>query len=78
MKISWKTGLDEVAKSDVEKAFKGGSLLRQRLCELCEAKIQASLSVNNDQYDSPNWAYIQADNIGYRKALKEIISLLSD
>jgi len=36
------------------------------------------LSPNKAQYDSPNWAYQKADDIGYRRALEEIIGLLEE
>jgi hypothetical protein len=76
MKISWTKGLDEQGVADVQSSFKAGTRLRSRLIELCEGKAGSSLSTNKDQYESPNWCYQQADNVGYRRALTEIISLL--
>lgn len=34
-------------------------------------------SESKDGYNSPNWAYNQADLIGYRRAIKEMIALMS-
>lgn len=76
MKTAWTKGLDEQLKKDVEASFKSSTIVRKRLTELCEEKVAASQSTDKTQYDSPNWTYMQADNIGYRRALKEIISLL--
>lgn len=78
MKTSWIKGLDEQGEADIKASFKSSSRIRARLTELCEDKINSSLNTNKAQYDSPNWCYQQADNIGYRRALKEIISLLEN
>lgn len=76
MKTSWTKGLDEQGVADIQSSFKAATRLRARLVELCEGKSDSSLTTNKDQYESPNWCYQQADNIGYRRALNEIISLL--
>jgi len=78
MKTSWLQGLDEQGVKDIKSSFKASPRLRRRLTEICESKIDTSLSTTKKQYDNPNWAYMQADNLGYRRALEEIISLLSD
>lgn len=78
MKTAWFKGLDAQGQADVKSAFKSSSRLRQRLAELCQQKSASSLTVNKEQYESPNWAYMQADNLGYRRALNEIISLLDE
>ena len=76
MKTSWTKGLDSQQQEDVKSSFKAGIRLRQRLSEMCESKSSTSLTTNKEQYESPNWCYQQADNVGYRRALKEIVSLL--
>jgi hypothetical protein len=32
--------------------------------------------ISKNSYDSPNWAALQADGIGYERAINEIIALL--
>ena len=76
MKTSWTSDLEGDQKKDIESAFKSATVIRNRLTEICESKIKTSLSANKAQYDSPNWAYQKADDIGYRRALEEIIGLL--
>jgi len=78
MKLSWIKGLDEQGEADIKSSFKASSRLRSRLAELCAEKALVSLTTHKAQYDSPNWCYEQADNVGYRRALKEIISLIED
>jgi len=76
MKTTWTAGLEEQKKVDIKSAFKGSVVLRKRLIELCEAKTSSSFNTSKDQYDTPNWTYLQADMVGYHRALKEICSLL--
>ena len=78
MKESWLKGLEKDDQKYMKDAFDAGSLLRKRLGELIEDKYDLieknSLSKNN--YDSPNWAYTKADEVGYKRALTEILNLL--
>ena len=78
MQNSWTKGLDGDQKKDIESSFKSATVIRNRLTEVCESKIKTSLSTNKAQYDSPNWAYQKADDLGYRRALEEIIGLLKE
>lgn len=80
MKLSWTAGLDKGQAEDMRGYFLSSHLLRKRLNELLQTKIdvaeQNSLAKNN--YDLSNWAYLQADLVGYKRAINEIISLISD
>ena len=76
MKTTWTKGLDAQGEADIKASFKSSTVVRARLMEICEDKSSSSLSTNTNQYDSPNWCYQQADSVGYRRALNEIISLL--
>lgn len=78
MKTTWTKGLDTQLEADVKSAFKSATVVRHRLTDMCKEKIGTSLSTNKGQYDSPNWPYMQADGIGYRRALEEIMSLLEN
>lgn len=78
MKTSWTKGLDPQAAKDVKGAFVASLLLRQRLDLLLKDKIDASLTASRAKtsYDNPNWAYLQADQKGYERALHEIMDLV--
>jgi hypothetical protein len=78
IKKSWVTGLDEELEKDIREAFKGSIVLRKRLGELVENKIDTNVTVTRSKanYDNPNWTYLQADSCGYQRALKEIIELI--
>ena len=79
MKINWTKGLKVQEKQEIEAGFAACAQIRQRLEVLANEKIKAKrkemLSV--DAYQSPSWAYLQADAVGYERALREIISLIS-
>ena len=76
MKTTWVKGLEEDQHEKIRGAFKSSSEIRNRLTEICNEKISTAMSTHKTQYDGANWAYEQADAIGYRRALEEIISLL--
>ena len=79
MKTTWTAGIDdEQRKVDIKSAFKSSTVVRKRLKEICDTKTTSSFNTSKDQYDTPNWTYLQADMVGYHRALKEISSLLDN
>lgn len=80
MKQSWTTGLNEEQTKIIKQDFKGSIVTRSRLAELITNKIRSSNATvrSKESYDIANWAYLQADAIGYERALNEIISLILD
>lgn len=80
MKRSWTAGLSEEKATEIRTDFIGSLATRRRLEEMINDKIKASTAFtrSKENYDVANWAYLQADAIGYERALIEIISLISD
>jgi len=80
MKSSWTQGLSPEQAIEIKKDFKGCFPTRKRLVKLLEDKISTSQksSISKDLYASPNWSFVQADNIGYQRALNDVISLILD
>lgn len=80
MKTVWKNGLTDDAKKRLEQDFIGSAPIRERLSKILTDKIEHSWtsSVGAEGYTNPNWAYLQADARGYERALKEIISLITE
>lgn len=52
--------------------------LREKLTELFEKKVEGSYlkTDKESKYETPSWSEYQADAIGYRRALKELIKFL--
>lgn len=80
MKSTWFRGLTESSKEEMRAHFVGSHAIRKRLIEIAMSKIKTSndLTRSKDSYSIANWAYLQADAIGYERALFEIISLCSE
>lgn len=78
MKTTWTKGVDAQREADIKSAFKSATVVKKRLIEICKEKGSTATSTNKSQYDSPNWCYMQADLVGYRRALEEIESLLEN
>lgn len=52
--------------------------IRKLLCKVAKDKIETAIisSERKNRYDLPCWAEYQADEVGYRRALREFIALL--
>lgn len=78
MKSSWTKGLDEQQQADIVSSYNASTLMRRRLVEILKDKIETSNKTARSKvtYDNPNWAYLQADAVGYERAIYDIIDLL--
>jgi hypothetical protein len=79
MKTVLTKGLSKDQAAEIEQDFKAAAYLRERLTAILDDKIDALRREvrQKNSYDSPSWAYVQADYIGYERAIYEVISLLS-
>jgi hypothetical protein len=80
MKASFVMGLSPDQTKEMEREFKEASLFRKRLSVLLAEKIQGRIkeATSKTEYESPSWAYKQADLVGYIRGMEDIISLLKD
>lgn len=74
MKASITKGLSTAEKQKVLLSFKSNRLFLTQLQSLLEAKLEPS--TKEDQYDKASWPYYAADQIGYRRAIKEVLNLI--
>jgi hypothetical protein len=79
MKTVLTKGLKKDQAAEIEQDFKAAVYLRERLSAILEEKVDALRRDIRQKttYESPSWAYVQADYIGYERAIYEVISLLS-
>lgn len=78
MKTSLVAGLTKEKATEVRSEFIHSVHLRERLIDVLNVK-KASLRsevTSKTSYESPSWAFFQADAIGYERAIDEVISLL--
>lgn len=78
MRTTWFSGLSKDEKAEIKKDFLSSLQLRKRLVYIAKSRIESARekTVSADMYNSPSWAYVQADNVGYERAMREIINLL--
>lgn len=78
MKIAWTKGLDKEQAQDVRGNYKEALVMRRRLVAMLRDRVDASAKAgrSKDLYDTPNWAYLQADARGYERAISEIIEFI--
>lgn len=77
---SWTLGVSKEIATDITQNFKESVVMRRRLRHLLQEKSESYAREVEAKatYDSPNWAYIQADRVGYARAIREIISLIDE
>lgn len=76
MKTEWFKHLKTKEERESFKEYVANSKdLLDRLQNLCYTYIQDAEKSSPTDYDSPAWAYRQADKVGYIRALKQIIEL---
>lgn len=78
-KRSWIVGLPTLEKeAEMEQIYQEALAFRQRLTVLVNKRIDSNRGflISKKQYDSPNWPYLQADGIGYERAMDEILNLI--
>lgn len=78
MKTAWTVGLSVEEKNEIRAAYAASGRLRARLTEMLEKKQKETYhkSLSEDGYANANWAYTQADAVGFQRALDMVISLI--
>lgn len=80
MKTVWTSGMNEEQKEELKSSFYASNEIRKRLKEILTMKYESARVEmrSKDTYESPNWAFKQADLCGYERALNEVISLIEN
>ena len=77
MQTKWFQHLKTQAEQEeFKKVVLNSNLVLDRLRDLCYNTIKNGEKSSLTDYDSPSWAYKQADQLGYNRAYQEIITLL--
>lgn len=82
MNTAWTKGLKRGSQEakDVAEAYDNSRVARKRLIVMLNAMLEEETTkrLADSEYDSPSWAYRQADAIGYARAITKIINMLDD
>lgn len=78
MKTVITKGLDGKKKEEIQQDFLSSVAIRARIVEILKEKVETSrtASTSKEAYANASWPYLQADSVGYERALKEVISIL--
>lgn len=71
----WYSNLPKAEQEEFKKLVLGNRKVLDRVKEICYNTIQSGVLPSAEEYDSPSWAYKQADRNGYLRAYKEIMNL---
>lgn len=80
MNTAWTKGIRKGSQEDkdIRSSYAESYIIRKRLTQMLDDKVDGKMktAMSNDAFDSPSWAFLQAESIGYAKAMQEIIKLL--
>lgn len=80
MNTAWTKGIRKGSQEDkdIRSSYAESYVIRKRLTQMLADKVDGKMktAMSNDAFDSPSWAFLQAESIGYAKAMQEIIKLL--
>lgn len=75
--IKWTSHLKSVEEQEKFRAYVLSSVgVLKRLADILESKVDAREVFKEEDYNSPSWAFKQADRNGYVRALREIQQML--
>lgn len=78
MKTIWFQDIkDKEDQEQFKKSVLGSKIVLDKLIQIVYTKAKIGEGSTSTDYESPSWAYRQADKIGYQRALKEIIDILT-
>lgn len=77
--LQWVKGMSEEDKKSFIEALTHNQRVNKTLVALIREKKATNTSSTQGlrSYESPNWAYLQADHNGYQRALDEVLELFS-
>lgn len=71
----WYSNLPKAEQEKFKELVRGSKKVLDRLREICYNTKDGVLATSKTDYDSPSWAYKQADRNGYIRAYEEIAKL---
>lgn len=78
MQTRWFSHLpNKNSQEEFKKLVLSSQKVLDRLKDICYNTIQDGVKTHETDYESPSWAYRQADQNGYRRAYQEIYDLLT-
>jgi hypothetical protein len=75
MKTIWFMDLPKDEQEGFKKEVKSAKNVLEKLEQIVKSRLKEIVVI--EDYDSPSWAYKQADRNGYNRALTEIINILN-
>lgn len=64
-------------KQDFERLVRNNTVVFSRLVNILKEKQEANNKLNVADYDSPSWAFKQADRNGYERAIQDLLDLFN-
>lgn len=80
MNSAWTKNAPKDTHDELEQLFKENKRIRKHIISILEDKIEVSESerIKKSKYELASWGLYQADSNGFRRALEEVIKILTD
>jgi predicted O-methyltransferase YrrM len=70
-------GLNESEKEDFKQYYLNCTQVREQLIKVVQSKLDSIETSSEKDYNSNDWAYLQADRNGQTRVLKDLLKLLT-
>lgn len=79
IKTDWWKHLPKEKQAERKEIVEKSKLMREATRDVLKFKLQEAQAsaITKSNYDSPSWPYLQADAVGYARAVQEMIDLLT-
>lgn len=75
---TWHKGVqDETEVKEIKETVLRAAPALERLQKILNQKLEGRKPTKRADYDNPNWPYLQADWVGYERALTEVLNLIT-
>lgn len=77
---TWTAGLSKEEAAALVRRLKDSEEVFLRLSYILDQRLKDSVNkqMASQSYDKPSWPYFQADCVGYQRAMKEILTLITE
>lgn len=76
LSTAWFEGVSEDKKKDTEDSIKHSTIVLRQLKKILEKQITSLDRTTLEDYETPSWAYKEADRLGQLRAYRKILALI--
>lgn len=77
LQFVWFDGVSEEEKDSRRREIQAAKPALAVLHKIMSDKLALEMKARKSDYENPSWAYLQADSIGYQRAVETLLTLIT-